>query len=189
MPELVEKIQRQDNIEVLSRSHCFGLYEGNLLGVFRPRTTPDAAEQLLRVRAKRVIVATGVYEAPLLFENNDLVGVMLSSAVERLIGLHGIAPGRRAALIGSGAGAERIASRLREAGIEVAATVPAGQVVGATGSGSVKGLRTKDAHIACDLIVVRGHVVPDAGLLHQAGAKLKWTKPRARFSPGTCRRT
>ena len=181
LPELVERIQGQGNIEVLSRSNCFGVYEGNLLGVYRPRTTPDASEQLIRVRAKRVIVATGVYEAPLLFENNDLVGVMLSSAVERLIGLHGIAPGRRAALIADGAAAERLASRLREAGIEVAAIVPAAQVVAAAGSGSVNGLQTKEAHIACDLIVVRGHLVPDAGLLHQAGAKLKWDEAKGAF--------
>ena len=184
LAELVERIQGQDNIEVLSLSNCFGLYEGNLLGVFRPRTTPDATEQLIHVRARRVIVATGVYEAPLLFENNDMVGVMLSSAVERMIGLYGIAPGRRAALIGIGSGAERIASRLREAGIEVAATVPLGQVVGATGSGSVNGLQTKDAHIACDLIVVRGHFVPDAGLLHQAGAKLEWDEAKGAFLAG-----
>jgi len=184
LPELVGRIQAQDNIEVLSLSNCFGLYEGNLLGVFRPRTTPDTTEQLIHVRAKRVIVATGVYEAPLLFENNDLVGVMLSSAVERLIGLHGIAPGRRAALIGGGATAERLASRLREAGIEVAATVPLGQVVGATGSGSVNGLQTKDSRIACDLIVVCGHLVPDAGLLHQTGAKLKWDEAKGAFLAG-----
>ena len=186
LPELIERIQARDNIEVLSLSNCFGLYEGNLLGVFRPRVAPDATEQLLHVRAKRTIVATGAYEAPLLFENNDLVGVMLSSAVERLIGLYGIAPGRRAAVIGSGSRAERIASRLREAGIEVVATVPLGQVITATGSGSVNGLRTQDpqdkeAHIACDLIVVCGHVVPDAGLLHQAGAKLQWDEAKGAF--------
>ena len=184
LPELVERIEGHENIEVLSLSECCGLYEGNLLGVFRPRMTPDASEQLIRVRAKRVIVATGTYEAPLLFENNDLVGVMLSSAVERLIGLHGIAPGRRAALIGEGPAAERIAARLREAGIEVAAAVPLGQVVGATGSGSVNGLETKDAHIACDLVVVSGHVVPNAGLLHQAGAKLSWDDAKGAFLAG-----
>ena len=66
------------------------------------------------------------------------------------------------------------------------ATVPLGRVVTATGSGSVNGLRTQDphdkeAHIACDLIVVCGHVVPDAGLLHQAGAKLQWDEARGAF--------
>ena len=52
-----------------------------------------------------------------------------------------------------------------------------------TGSGSVNGLQTKDSRIACDLIVVCGHLVPDAGLLHQTGAKLKWDEAKGAWVP------
>src|SRR5208282_6819480 len=87
------------NIQVLQGCYCFGLYEGNLLGIVQPCQVPEDAERLIHLRAQRVVVATGAYEAPLLFPNNDLVGVMLSTAVQRLIRLHGIVPGRMAVVI------------------------------------------------------------------------------------------
>ena len=36
------------------------------------------------------VVATGAYETPLLFPNNDLAGVMLSTGVQRLLHLYGV---------------------------------------------------------------------------------------------------
>ena len=181
--QLVERVRADQKIEVLSSSHCFGLYEDRLLGVVQLPGESRDQESLAHVRAERVIVATGVFEAPLLFENNDLVGVMLSSGVERLIGLYGIVPGRRAVIVGAGPRADRIASLLRDAGSEVACTVRPDQVLSATGSGRVDGLRTADARIVCDLVVVCGHVIPNAGLLHQAGASLNWMDEKGAFLP------
>ncbi len=54
------------------------------------------AETLLHLRAGTVVVATGAYETQFLFASNDLPGVMLSTAVLRLIHRHGIVPGKRA---------------------------------------------------------------------------------------------
>ena len=64
------------------------------------------AETLLHLRAGSVVVATGATETQFLFANNDLPGVMLSTAVLRLVQRHGIVPGKRAVLIGE---AERCA--------------------------------------------------------------------------------
>ncbi len=54
-------------------------------------------------------------------------------------------------------------------------------VLSALGSSHVTGLRTKDGEIACDLVVICGPRVPDAGLLHQAGAKMEWNEERGAF--------
>lgn len=180
---LIEQVSDDEKIEVLSRSHCFGLYEDRLLGVVQLPCEGRETESVAHVRAERVIIATGVFEAPLLFENNDLVGVMLSSGVERLVGLYGIVPGERAVIVGDGARAEQVAALVRDAGSEVVATVRPDQVVSATGSGRVDGLRTADGRIGCDLIVVCGHRVPNAGLLHQAGASLDWIDEKGAFLP------
>ncbi len=180
---LVEQVRVDEKIEVLSRSHCFGLYEDQLLGVVQLPCEGRETESVAHVRANRVIIATGVFEAPLLFENNDLVGVMLSSGVERLIGLYGIVPGDRAVIIGDGQRAERIAALLRDAGSKVVATLRPAEVLSATGSGRVDGLRTAGGRVACDLVVVCGHRVPNAGLLHQAGAGLDWIDEKGAFVP------
>ena len=181
--ELARLVQAEAHIEVLSGSFCFGLYEGNLLGIYRPRGDAASVERLVHLRARRVTVATGTYESPLLFENNDLVGVMLSSGVERLVGLYGISPGRRAVVIGAGPRAAEIAAMLKHAGTDIAATVPLEEVAAPTGKGRVQGIRAGGSHCSCDLIVVCGHIVPNAGLLHQAGARLAWDEAAGAFLP------
>jgi sarcosine oxidase, subunit alpha len=165
---------------LLSRSYCFGIYEGNLLGVLQSEPHSGARERLVHIRAKRVVVATGAYEAPLTFKNNDLPGIMLSTAVRRLIHRHGIQPGTNAVIISNEQGT---ANELRSAGISVVATVAASDVIEATGSKHVTGLRTTRGHLACDLVVMCWHRIPDAGLLSQAGAELEWSEQAGAFVP------
>jgi sarcosine oxidase subunit alpha len=181
--ELIGDVNALPNLHVLQRSYCFGLYEGNLLGVVESEPYAGVAERLVHVRAAEVVVATGAYEAPLPFANNDLPGVMLSSAVERLIHLHGIVPGKRGAIVGTGARAADVAAGLREAGITIVATIELHAVLGASGTRQVTGLRTRSGEVACDLVVVCGHRVPDAGLLHQAGGRLEWDSGKGAFIP------
>jgi sarcosine oxidase subunit alpha len=165
------------NITVLPRSFCFGLYESNLLGILQHDPHKGAAQRLIHLRAKHVVVATGAYETPLVFKNNDLPGVMLSSAVLQLYKRHGIAAGKRAVIVGDG----DCAADLREAGIEVVSTVAADDVLEATGTAAVTGIQTRAGSFTCDLIVVCGPWVPDAGLAAQAGAKLKWSEAHGAF--------
>jgi sarcosine oxidase subunit alpha len=183
LAELTVQVQKHSKIQVLHGCYCFGLYEGNLLGIVQPRRDPLDAERLIHLRAGRVVVATGAYESPLLFPNNDLVGIMLSTAVQRLIRLHGIAPGKVAVVIAPSPMGEAVVADLREVGIHVAAMVAPDSVVRALGNKSVTGIETRDARYNCDLVVVCGHRVPDAGLLHQAGARLQWDARKGAFIP------
>ena len=143
--DLIAQVRGLSNVEVMQGCYCFGLYEGNLLGVVQPDPHAAAAERLVHLRAGRVIVATGAYEAPLLFPNNDLVGIMLSSAVQRLVHLHGVAPGRVAVVIGGGRQADLVAADLREgsgaggSGAAAARDVPVTSPTAATGDGRSAG--------------------------------------------------
>lgn len=179
--KLIAQLQSLPNLKIISRAYCFGLYEGNLLGVVQANPHEGAIERLIHLRAKRVVVATGAYEVPFPFQNNDLPGVMLSTAVQRLIRLHDIKPGNRAAVVATGNQGDEVAADLRDAGVDLAGAVPPDQVLSALGSSHVTALRTKTGEIACDLIVICGPRVPDAGLLHQAGAKMAWNEERGAF--------
>ncbi len=66
-----------EGYELLAPARAIGIYEGGLVPV-------DAGTVLYRVRAGRIVVATGRLEQPLVFPGNDLVGVMLPGAVRRL---------------------------------------------------------------------------------------------------------
>ncbi len=179
--DLIARVRSQQNIEILAGCACFGLYEGNLLGVVQFDPHPKAAERLIHLRARQVVVATGAYETPLLFPNNDLVGVMLSSGVQRLLHLHGIVAGKRAVIIGTRKHAEPIAAELRARQVEIAAIVEPADVAAATGSGKVSGVRTRDRSFSCDVVVMCGPRVPDTGLAAQAGAKLVWSEAHGAF--------
>jgi sarcosine oxidase, subunit alpha len=181
--ESITKLQSLSNVQVFSPAQCFGLYEGNLVAVLYPNPHPGAAERLIHLRARKVTIATGAYETPLLFANNDLPGVMLSSAVQRLYRLHGVVPGLRAVIVGDQYRAEEVAADLRESGMTLVARVAPDDALTAIGKDSVKGIRTRDGSFVCDLIVVCGPLVPDSGLAAQAGAKLLWDEERGAFLP------
>ena len=181
LSDQIERLQALPNVRILLESYCFGLYEGNLLGIVQRNPHPGAAERLVHLRAQHTTVATGAYETPLLFPNHDLPGIMLSTGILRLVHLYGIRPGERAVVVGAAAASGEISAELRDAGILVVATVSPEQIRMASGSASVKGIQTEVGRFACDLVAVCGPQVPDAGLAAQAGGKFAWSADHAAF--------
>ena len=113
---LAEKVKNNERIRVLSPARAFGGYEGNLIGV-------ALADRLVHLRADRLIVATGSFEFPGLFKNNDLPGIMLGSGVRKLLNLYRLKPGKRAVVVASNDEDLALALELHEAGISVVAAV------------------------------------------------------------------
>jgi NADPH-dependent 2,4-dienoyl-CoA reductase/sulfur reductase-like enzyme len=191
--QVVERLRSQlsaaPKVEVFADASCFGIYEGNLLGIVqRNRLTGGAgphapAERLIHLRAQRIVVATGAHEVPLVFENNDLPGVMLSSAVQRLLNVHGIRPADSAVIVSTESGGGPVAEDLRAAGVRIAAMVSPQDVIAALGRRHVTGLRTVDRRIPCDLIAVSGLQVPEVGLIAQGGGRLAWDEQSSAFLP------
>jgi sarcosine oxidase, subunit alpha len=181
--DTIARIETARNIRILRNSYCFGLYEGNLLGVLERDPHAAASERLIHLRALHTVVATGAYETPIVFPNNDLVGVMLSTGVLRLLHLYGVPAGKRAVVVGKSAEGSEVSAELRGTGIEVVAVVDPDSVLRATGSGKVDGIQTRTGHSPCDLIVICGPRVPDTGLIAQAGGKIEWSDAHGAFLP------
>jgi sarcosine oxidase, subunit alpha len=181
--DIICRIRTARNIRILENSYCFGLYEGNLIGVLQRHPHAGAAERLIHVRTRHSVVATGAYETPLLFPNNDLVGVMLSTGVLRLLYSYGVPAGERAVIIGAPAVANEVSAGLRGGGIEVVAVVAPEDVIRATGFGTVDGIQTRTGSFSCDLIVMCGPRVPDTGMIAQAGGKVEWSNASGAFVP------
>jgi sarcosine oxidase, subunit alpha len=168
---LVEEVQAHPMVTTFINCSCFGLYEGNLLGAVQIDYDRPNAETLLHLRAGSVVVATGAYETQFLFANNDLPGVMLSTAVLRLLHQHAIVPGKRAVLIGDTARCSQLQAELEAAGAEVVASLPIGSIVSALGEDHVTGVATETVTYDADLVVMCGPLVPDLGFL--AGTSLE----------------
>ena len=113
---LVGDIERSERISVMTETACLGRYADNWLPLVR-------GNRLYKLRAKALVVATGSLEQPLVFRNNDLPGVMLGSAAQRLIKLYGVKPGRRAVVATVNDEGYGAALDLLDAGVEVAAVV------------------------------------------------------------------
>ena len=120
--KLADAAHENDRVRVMTGATVFAFYQDNLLGIRRER-------DVVKLRARRVVVATGSFDVPLLFENNDVPGVMLSSAAQRLIRLYGLRPGNRAVVATSNDDGYQVALDLLDAEIKVAAVIdsrPAG---------------------------------------------------------------
>ena len=110
------QVESSSRIQVISDATAFGLYEGNLLGVL-------GHKHLVKLRAQRIIVATGSYEVPLVFEGNDLPGIMLATGAQRLMQLYGVKPGNTAVVATTNDQGYDVALDLLRAGVAVAAFV------------------------------------------------------------------
>jgi sarcosine oxidase subunit alpha len=118
------------NVRVMTRTTAFGYFDNNVLAAVE-RVTDHLAmprprsprHRLHIIRAKRVVLATGAIERPLVFENNDLPGVMLAGAVRTYIKRFAVLPGRQVVIFTNNDDAYRTALSLLQADSSVRATV------------------------------------------------------------------
>jgi sarcosine oxidase subunit alpha len=82
-----------------------------------------SGKRLVKLRAGHVVLASGTLEQPALFRNNDLPGVMMGTAAQRLIKLYGVRPGRRAVVLAGNNDAYGVALDLLDADVQVVAVV------------------------------------------------------------------
>jgi sarcosine oxidase subunit alpha len=116
------------DVRLLTRATAFGHYDRNL--VLIAERLPSGG-RLWQVRAKRVVLATGAHERPLIFANNDRPGILLAGAARTYVNRYGVAPGKRAVIFTNNDSTDVVAADLKRAGIIVEAVVDvrAGQAI------------------------------------------------------------
>jgi len=114
--QLVSAVQGHANIQALTQATCNAWFTDNYLPVIQGR-------RLYKVRARQCIVSAGSFDQPVVFRNNDLPGVMLTSAAQRLMKLYAVKPGQRAVLLTGNDDGYLAALDLAEQGVQVAALV------------------------------------------------------------------
>ena len=121
------ELKAAPNVTLAPRTQVFGYYAQNFLGGLERLNDhladPDPRlprERLWQARAKRVVLATGAHERPLVFPDNDRPGVMLAEAARTYLQRYGVKPGARALVATAHDTAYRTALELAEAGVEIA---------------------------------------------------------------------
>lgn len=188
LDELRASIASQDGIEVLTDSVVTGRYDHNWVAVVQ-RSVPGVTERLINARVKTLVVAAGTIERPYVFEGNDLPGVMLSTAVRRLINLHAVKPGLRAVVLTANSSGDAAALDLGRAGVDVAAVLDArrGERIESADGGKEIGKVVTSAGktIGADLLVTATGWTTPTSLLNMAGDKPSYNPSAARFLPTT----
>ncbi|MDP2247825.1 MAG: 2Fe-2S iron-sulfur cluster-binding protein [Nitrosomonadales bacterium] len=116
LEQLQEKVAETSNIRIYTGAYAAGYYADHMVPVV-------TADGITRVRAKAVIIATGAFEQPPVFHNNDLPGVMLGSAAQRLISRYAVMPFSKGVVVTANAHGYRVALDLLNAGSKVVALV------------------------------------------------------------------
>jgi sarcosine oxidase subunit alpha len=114
--ELISKVTTHPNIRVFTDTFAAGYYADHWV----PLVEPD---RITKLRARAVVVAAGAYEQPAVFRNNDLPGIMLASAAQRLIRRYAVRPAQRVVVLAANDDAYRALADFTDAGIEVAAVI------------------------------------------------------------------
>jgi sarcosine oxidase, subunit alpha len=213
-PALAHRAQEL-GVRILLRTLAFGVYDHNLVCarefVGEPHDSPSPSGALCqrtwKIRARSVIAATGAFERPMVFPDNDRPGVMLAGAGEKFAAAYGVAAGGRVVIAANSDNAYSVAANLQRFGIEVAAivdcrpeicigtdaTVNQGTLrlsqallTGVEGS-QVRGCSVTTSEgaqrIDCDVILSAGGFAPAVHLHSQAGGKLRWIEESAMFVP------
>lgn len=93
-------------------------------------TATIGEEEYFRIIPKKVVVATGAQERLIPFPNNDLPGVYGAGAVQTLMNVYGVVPGKKILMIGAGNIGLIVSYQLMQAGVEVVAILEAMPKIG-----------------------------------------------------------
>lgn len=129
----IAELKSMPEVTLLPRATVNGYHDHNFLTIHQ-RLTDHLGEvapmgqprqRLHRVRAGRVVLATGAHERPLVYGNNDVPGNMLAEAVSTYVRRYGVAPGQKLVLSTNNDYAYRVVLDWLDAGRQVVAVADA----------------------------------------------------------------
>lgn len=113
LDQLLCKATALPNLEIRTGTTAVGCYTDRWVALIDSR-------RLTKLRARSVVVAAGCYEQLAVFRNNDLPGIMLASAAQRLIYQYAVKPFRQALVLTANIDGYRAAVDLHRAGVKIA---------------------------------------------------------------------
>lgn len=123
---LLQQVSEQSSVEVMLDSVVWGIFRADSdhkLGIINNGKN-------IHLKAKKVLLATGASENVLAFPGWTLAGVMGAGAIQTLVNVHRVLPGKRVLMVGSGNVGLIVSYQLLQAGAQVVAIVEAMPKIG-----------------------------------------------------------
>jgi sarcosine oxidase subunit alpha len=173
--ELIAAVRANPAIELMLSHSVVGNYTDHELAVARI-DREDGGLTLLRAGA--VVLATGVIDQPAVFRNNDLPGVLLGSAAQRLLYRYGISVGDRIVVAGAGPDSNALTRDLMSHGLDVQQIPCEGLAAIAARDGTLAAVEWQAGsgtrRTACDALLLACGWMPALQLALQRGATLRF---------------
>jgi sarcosine oxidase subunit alpha len=134
---LLSEVEANQNIRLITDAYAGGYYTDHLVPIVEK-------SGITKVRAQSVIVATGVFEQPPVFRYNDLPGVMLGSAAQRLVHRYAVKPFEKGVVVTANDHGYRTALDLASVGVDVVAVID----MRSSGAGQDLTQKVKDSGIS-----------------------------------------
>lgn len=186
---------------VMTRTTAVGVYDHNAILLHERGSDSDSIWQ---IRARQIVLATGVTERPLLFGDNDRPGVMLADAALEYLRRYAVVAGQRVifatgndtsyataqAFAAVGGRCTIVDARRHSPAMDVARAVgldviPGERIERALGSSRVHGARLSSGKtLSADLLAVSGGWTPLIHLYCHARGRPRWDPTRGALLPG-----
>ncbi|MEW5724554.1 MAG: FAD-dependent oxidoreductase, partial [Thermodesulfobacteriota bacterium] len=118
-------------VQVVLEAAVLGIYENRALNIM-------VRDHIHQARAEKLLVATGASENMIPFPGWTLPGVIGAGAAQTMANIHGLRPGRRLLMVGSGNVGLVVSFQMLQAGCEVAAVIDALPRIGGYGVHAAK---------------------------------------------------
>jgi len=129
LDDTLNTLNAMPDVRLLPRTTAFGVYDHNYVGLVQrlgdhlPPGQSLYRQRLWKLRAGRIVLATGAIERPLVFAGNDRPGIMLASAARAYLNRYAVFTGKRVVVMTNNDSAYATAIDLANAGVSVAAVV------------------------------------------------------------------
>ncbi|EJW10546.1 Sarcosine oxidase alpha subunit [Rhodovulum sp. PH10] len=213
----IAELKSFTNVRLMVRTAVFGAYDdeyGALERVADHVAVPapfQPRQRLWKIIPKRVVLAAGAMDRPIVFGGNDRPGVMHAAAAQTYVNRFGVAPAKTSAVFSNNDAAWRAAFDAHDAGASVKAIVDVRTDVSPeiTGGAQKRGIRTilggkvvstrgktlgivsvETGHgretLYVDGLMMSGGFSPNVHLTCHHGGKPSWDETIAAFVPGKC---
>ncbi|RJQ89111.1 2Fe-2S iron-sulfur cluster-binding protein [Amycolatopsis panacis] len=214
--DVVAELVANPQVQYLPRTTAFGHYDDGFVLALERRTdhlgtaapAQRTRQRVHRIRALKVVLATGAIERPVVFNDNDRPGIMLASAARDFLHRYGVLAGREVVVFTTDDAAYVAACDLADAGAAVTVldardrtpqereascvakgiTVrPSTVVTGTEGAERIAEVLARtpdgDLRIPADLLLVSGGWNPAAHLFSHIKGALRYDPALGSFRP------
>ena len=127
---VINNLKNFSNVKIVSNTTCFAYFHYNLLLAIQDlepenglTKTHEIRQRIWKIRSKKVVLATGAIERPIIFNNNDRPGIMLSNSARKYLNKFGVAVGKNLVFFTNNDSAYETAIDYLQRGVNIQAIV------------------------------------------------------------------